>query len=285
MNKTKIILLVALILTVVGGLGVLITFSTTDSLIEVSEIKTLDQSFSGMAIDADNVGVELRPGKEEVTAIELVGQTHKSVSYNLDAKIEDGILIVSTDMSDQFSWINLYPNNLKIVISLPEKQYYSLRAEGNSGMIHMEDMQIDEIYCNTKSSSITLETITSKTVTLETGAHVGLSNVKSDSIITKTSASIDLENVEADSIRARTSARITLSTSNLDRHIDLDAGNGSIHIKTEQRPENVRFEVSGGGSINLLGGRYEGSVKAGDGDNLVRLIADGSITVEEVYND
>ncbi len=282
MNKTKVIVLVALILAVVGGLGGWVTFSSDDRLIEVSETKTLDQSFSGIAIDADNVGVEIRPAKEEITAIELVGQTHKSVSYSLDAAIEDGVLTVSTDMSDQLSWVNFYPNNLKIVISLPEKQYHSLRAEGNSGMIHLEGLEIDEIYCNTKSSSITLEAITAKAVTLETDAHLGLSDVKSDLIIAQTSASIDLENVEADSLTARTSARITLSTSNLDRHIDLDAGGGSIYIKTERRPENVHFEVSAGGSINLLGGRYDGGVKAGDGDNLVRLIAGGSITVEEV---
>src|SRR5690554_6896181 len=243
MNKTKVIVLVALILAVVGGLGGWVTFSSDDRLIEVSETKTLDQSFSGIAIDADNVGVEIRPAKEEITAIELVGQTHKSVSYSLDAAIEDGVLTVSTDMSDQLSWVNFYPNNLKIVVSLPEKQYHSLRAEGNSGMIHLEGLEIDEIYCNTKSSSITLETITSKAVTLETDAHLGLSDVKSDLIIAQTSASIDLENVEADSLTARTSARITLSTSNLDRHIDLDAGGGSIYIKTEIGRASCRERV------------------------------------------
>jgi len=281
MNKTKGILLVALVLTVIGGLGGWVAFSSADRLIEVSETKTLDQSFSAIAINADHVGVEIRPGKGEITEIELVGQIHKSVSYSLDADIEDGVMTVSADMNDQFSWFNFYPNNLKVVISLPEKHYHSLKSEGNSGMINLEGLQIDEIYCNTKNSSITLGTITSKTVTLESGAHLDLSDVQSDSIIARTSASIDLENVEANSITARTSAKITLSTSHLERHIDLDAGGSSIHVKTEQRPENVRFEVSGKGSINLLGGRYDGGVKAGDGDNLVRLIADGSITVEE----
>lgn len=282
MNKTKGILLVAIILTVVGSLGGWIAFSSAGPLIEVSETKTLDQSFSAIQVNGDHVGVEIRPGEEKITEIELGGQIHKSVSYSLDADIEDGVMTVSTDMSHQLSWVNVYPNNLKIVISLPEEQYHSLKVEGNSGMIHLEDLQIDDISCKTKSSSITLETIKSKTVTLNSDARLNLTDIQSDSIIAKTSGSIGLENVEADSITARTSANITLSTSHLDRHIDLDAGGSSIHVKTEQRPENVRFEVSGKGSINLLGGRYDGGVKSGDGDHLMRLIADGSITVEEV---
>ncbi len=285
MNKTKVVVLIAIVLTVVGALGGAVALTFAERQVEVSESRTLDQSFFGIAIDAENVGVEIRPAKEETTAIKLVGQIHKSVSHNLDAAIEDGVLTVSTAMSEQSSWVNWYTNNLKVVISLPEKRYHSLRVRGDTGMIHLEGLQIDEIHCNAASSSITLDTIASKTVTLESGAHLGLSDVKSNSIMAQTSASIDFENVEADSIIARTSAQITLSTSDIDRHIDMDAGGGSIHIRTERRPENVRFEVSAGGSINLMGARYDGAVKAGDGDNLVRLIANGSITVEVVSHD
>jgi hypothetical protein len=108
-----------------------------------------------------------------------------------------------------------------------------------------------------------------------------LSDVTSDSITAKASASIDMEAVEANSIVAKTDAKITLSTSDIDRNIDLESARGSIQVKTGQAPENVRFDISTKSTINLLGGRYYNGVDVGDGDNLVRLVAAGSITVEE----
>lgn len=303
MSKTKIIALVALALVIVGGLGSWVTYSSASHLMEVKETKILGHNFSNIIINAENVGVQIRPAKEENTAIELVGQVHKSISYSFDATIEDGTLSMSADMSDQLSWVNLYPIHLKIVVSLPEKEYNLLQVEGNHGKIHLEGMQIDEIYCNTRNSDIDLTKITAKNIALKTKnaqialmdvksntittktrfAAIGLKNVKADALIAKTRfAAIGLENVETDVLTARThSAQIVLSTSHIDRQIDLETGSGSILVKTEREPENVSFEVStGGGDVDLLG-RYVGSVEIGKGDNLVRLVTgNGSIAVE-----
>jgi len=92
-----------------------------------------------------------------------------------------------------------------------------------------------------------------------------------------------LENVEADAIMARAiSGQIILSTSHIDRQIDLETNSGEILVQAEREPENVRFEVvTVSGTVNLLEGRYIGGTRIGDGEHTVRLATkSGSIIVE-----
>lgn len=279
MIKRKMIILTALVLIMVGALGGLLAWLGGNRPLDVADVKTFAQEITGIAIDSDNVGVEVRSTADTKIKVELMGSAFKNTTYNFDASVEHGLLSITAAKTKQ-SWFNLVPIDLNIVISLPEKQYHSLQVDGNSGMIQLEGLQIDEIYCNTEISDIALETITAKDITLESGAHIGLSDVTSECLTAKTSASITMEAIEVDSIVVKTGAQITLSTSHIDRNIHLESSHGSIQVRTGQAPENVRFEISTKSTINLLGGRYYNGVDVGDGDNLVRLVAAGSITVE-----
>ncbi len=287
MNKIKIIVLVAVFLLALGGLGGWITYSSASQLTDVAEAKSLDDSFANVVIHTDKAWLDIRPTEGKTTVIELAGQVHKSASYSFDAKVENGVLTISVNESSGSPWDFMFSAHLSVVISLPEKQYNSLQLEvgGNHGEIHMERLEIDEIHCKTSSSGIALQAITAKNIALETSsAPIAVTDVNSDTITTKTySAETKLENVEADAIMARAiSGQIILSTSHIDRQIDLETNSGEILVQAEREPENVRFEVATvSGTVNLLEGRYIGGTRIGDGEHTVRLATkSGSIIVE-----
>lgn len=287
MNKTKVIVLVAIILLGLGGLGGWIVYSFTSQLTDVSEAKSLDDSFTNVVIHTDKAWLDIRPTEEKTPEVELIGQIHKSASYSFDAKVENDVLTISVNESSGSPWDFIFPTHLNAVIYLPEKQYNSLQLEvgGNHGEIHMEGLEIEEIQCKTGSSGIGLKEITAKNIALETSsAPIILTDINSDTITTKTySGETQLKNVDANAIMAEaTSGQVMLSTSHIDRQIDLETTSGEILVQGKREPKNVRFEVvNESGTVNLLDGRYIGGTRIGDGEHTVRLATkSGSIIVE-----
>src|SRR5690554_1765541 len=173
MNKIKIIVLVAVSLLALGGLGGWITYSSASQLTDVAEAKSLDDSFANVVIHTDKAWLDIRPTEGKTTVIELAGQVHKSASYSFDAKVENGVLTISVNESSGSPWDFMFSAHPSVVISLPEKQYNSLQLEvgGNHGEIHMERLEIDEIHCKTSSSGIALQAITGKNIALETSSE------------------------------------------------------------------------------------------------------------------
>jgi len=282
MNKTKVIVLVAIVLLGLGGLGGWIVYSSAGQLIDVAEAKSLDDSFTNVVIHTDKAWLDIRPTEEKTPVIELMGQVHKSASYSFDAKVENDVLTISVNESGGSPWGFMFPTHLSAVISLPEKQYNSLQLEvgGNHGEIHMEGFEIDDIQCKTSSSGIALKEITAKNIALETSsAPIDLIDVNSETITTKTSSGeTEMKNLETDAIMARAmSGQIILSIRDIDRQIDLETTSGEILVQGEREPKNVRFEVvTESGTVNLLDGRYIGGTRIGDGEHTVRLATKSS---------
>ncbi len=287
MHKTRIILLFAVALLVLGGSGGWIIYSSPGQLTDVAEVKSLNDGFVDVVIHTDKAWLDIRPTEGETTVIELAGQIHKGADYSFDAEVESGVLTISVDESSGTPWDFVFPAHLSVAVLLPQKQYNSLQLEvgGNHGEVDMKHLRVDQIHCKTSSSGITLQEIAAKNIVLETNsAPIALSQIKSNTIRTKTqSAETELEDVEADAIKARTiSGRIVLSTSHIDRQIDLETNSGEILVQPKRKPENVRFEVAtDSGTVKLLEGRYIGGTRIGDGEHTVRLATkSGSISVE-----
>lgn len=282
MNKTKVIILVAVVLLGLGGLGGWIVYSSAGQLIDVAEEKTLDDHFTNIVIYTDKAWLDIRPTEEKTPMVELMGQMHRSASYSFDTKVENDVLTISVNESGGSPWGFMFPTYLTAVISLPEKQYNLLQLEGggNHGEIHMEGLEFDEINCKTSSSGIALKKISAKNIALETGsAPIDLIDVNSDTITTKTvSGGTEMKNVEIDTIMARAvSGEIILAIKDIDRQIDLETTSGEILVQGEREPENVRFEViTESGTVNLLDGRYIGGTRIGDGEHRIRLATKSS---------
>lgn len=282
MNKTKVIVLVAIILLGLGGLGGWIVYSSAGQLKDVAEAKSLDDSFTNVVIHTDKAWLDIRPTEEKTPEVELIGQIHKSASYSFDAKVENDVLTISVNESNGSPWDFVFPTHLNAVIYLPEKQYNSLQLEvgGNHGEIYMEGLEIDEINCKTTSSGIALKEITAKNIALETSSGlIDLMDVNSDTITTKTfSGETEMKNVETNAIMARAvSGEIILAIKDIDRQIDLETTSGEILVQGEREPENVRFEVvTESGTVNLLDGRYIGGTRIGDGEHTIRLATKSS---------
>lgn len=262
--KNKMILIVVVLLLVIGG-GFMVT-SKLNEVFGESKDKVIidDPSFSNIELSTNNTAVEFVSTNKAEATVEYTGETNKNSKITFKADVKGDTLYVQFKEKRKFFFsFDFNFNELKIIVSLPEKQYKRIKAESDNGRMSVKDIEAENILVETNNGQILI------------------GNVKSDTIEANTNnGKIIFEHVEGEIKGTSDNGKISLTTKHLNQPIDLSTDNGGIEIITESEPTNAKIEAkTDNGKITIFGVE-DTFASYGKGKHLIKLRTDnGRITV------
>lgn len=262
MISIKKLSIIALVLLLMGVLGIVFTFASFEQEIAVTEEKRFDNNITAIKMNIENVAINVLPTKEQMVRVELTGNESSNTKYDFTADVEGTTLAIKLEENQQ-SWFNIFPTALMIKVYLPRQHYKALQVETNNGFVRLDSLNIKDVKIKSTNGMIDMKSIIAVDVNVETK-----------------NGKITFHDVDG-KVRGKTeNGPITFAAESIDRPIQLETGAGKISIQAEQKPGNVMFDVyTGTGIINIFDS-YKGSTIIGNGENLVKLTTrSGSITV------
>lgn len=267
MTNKKRLSFIAAALLVIGLVGSLVTYQSTNEFKEVSEQKTITGSqVTAIDINSDNSRIEIWPTTEQDVNIQLSGKTAANVKPLFTANVEDSTLFIRLD-EDQNKWFNFNFHDYKLTLKvyLPEKQYNAFKIANNNGYILAQKLTATTIQATTNNGRIELSESTAQEV-----------KVKTDN------GKVTLTHVTGVLNGKANNGSITVLTKEISQNITLETDNGRILLQTETEPADVSILTHvDNGRVNLFD-KYKGDTVVGNGKTVVKLTANnGSITVKK----
>jgi len=264
--KIKKLMIAAILLIVIGGIGCLFTFSQLKSS-AVTKKKVITENFSNVEIDSDNSHINILPAEGKEAMVELTGQPEKGGDYTFKTEVIGSTLSVKL-REDHFEFPIFYhiTHDTALKVYLPEKEYNKMVIKNKNGKIKLEGTNTDHLDITAHNGMIEAKNIRSMDVLAETN-----------------NGKIMLEDVSGKITGETHNGEIMLITNTLERSLDLSSFNGRIIVKTKKYPENVRFSTHvDNGDINILN-QFDDDPIFGDGDHLIKLYThNGRIKVEKI---
>lgn len=265
MRNVKKVIMAALLLIVVGGIGAIITFSLSDEMTFAAESEVDLANIEKIDIQIDNGSVTIHPTDAAQARINLEGIVTEGDEPNFSVETVGDTLMIQVKEKRRFIRLTFFTGSPSLDIYLPEKSYESLTAEMSNGAFRAEDLAVTEIQVKTDNGSVTLDRIATET------ANVRTSNGK-----------MDLNHVEGDVTGKSNNGAISFAAADLERNLDLETDNGSITIQTENEPTNAVIDArTDNGRITVFG-NSDWDTMIGNGENEIRLRTNnGGITIEK----
>ncbi len=141
-NKTKVWLLIAAFLILIGG-GMFATIMTGlewDFMnLSTSEFETntyeISENYRNISINVDMADIQLLPGNDESTAVECYEM--KSMKHSVIA--ENGTLLISVeDTRKWYEHIGFYFRQPKVTMTIPKGEYTKLFIKGSTGDVEIQ---------------------------------------------------------------------------------------------------------------------------------------------------
>ncbi len=262
--KNKMILIVVVLLLVVGG-GFMFTSKMNEVYGESNDKVVIeDPSFTNVDLSTNNTAVEFVSTNNAEATVEYTGETNKNSKITFKADVKGDTLYVQFKEKRKFFFsFGFNFDDLKIIVSLPEKQFKKIEAKSDNGRISVEDIEAENIMVETMNGQIRLQNVKSNTIQANTN-----------------NGKIILEHVEGEIIGTSDNGRISLITKHLNQPIELTTDNGRIEILTESEPTNATIEAkTDNGKITIFGVE-DTFASYGKGEHLIKLRTDnGRITV------
>lgn len=245
-----------LVLLLIVASGITFIFKPGNVFSKNSNQKIIvDQSFSNIEISTNNAAVEIVPSKSSEATVKYSGKKVKTSNFKFKADVRGDTLSVQLKEKRRFfNWIGSSSFDIKLTVSVPEKQYESIRSNSDNGSVSAEDIQAKEVVLDTKNGSILVENVEATDV-----------NVKTNN------GRIILDDVQGKINGRSNNGRITLITKKLDQPIELATDNGRIEIKTESEPTNATIDAKSDIGKVIIFGNENTHVKYGKGEHLIKL--------------
>lgn len=253
----KFLLTLATLLVIVGVVGGLFTFNF-DKMNVLKQETFVGEDVNQIEVNSSNIKVNVVPAENEDITVEMSGTESSRSNHDFEWNVDNQTL--SIDVKDK-NWhlfdFDSFLNSVTFTVKVPDEQYEQLHVKSDNGYIIVKDVQVKDILLEADNGKIEGEDLTTSNF------HVKANNGK-----------LNLKNIDG-TIKAETdNGKIDLRTHDLEQSIDLETKNGAITIHSEQEPENVTFLTSiGNGSVDIFGGKYNGSDVIGNGDHVVKLTA------------
>ncbi|WP_170140778.1 DUF4097 family beta strand repeat-containing protein [Oceanobacillus arenosus] len=224
---------------------------------------TINDDFSHVDVETENVEIEILPTNGNSTEIELMGNENNK--YRLVTNVEGDTLHIEVK-NKRFRWFSFglfNRSSASLKVLLPEKPYENVEVVTDNGKIFASEMEADVVKIEADNGQIALNEI-----------KCTLLNAEVDN------GDVSLENIDGEINGTSNNGRISLRTDSLDRPITLETDNGAIEIQTEKEPTNATFDIHvDNGKISIFG-KSDYDTVIGNGDNLIKLTTDnGKITV------
>lgn len=294
--------LLALLLLLIGGIGIAVTYSSQNKEVTISDKKQIENdNITTIQIDVDSTDVEFIPVRSmDEARVELVGTGVENTLNDFSVKEDGETLSISLQQKNKkwFSF-NFYFPELKLKIFAPEKMYNSVNIKGFSSDIYVPNLQAKMMKIATDNGDVKVENITSEKMTVKTFSgevhmeHVqGVIETRTDngdvtvldapvkSFDAQTfSGEIKLENVMGELTTITDNGDINISTSDIIHSINGKTFSGDIKIESDNEPTDFTFDVGTiSGDVNLFG-KYNNNAKMGTGTVMIQLETDsGDIT-------
>ena len=260
--KNKTIFLISLLLVVAGGILLIFTVSNVFDNKETKKIIE-DASFSNIEALTNNASVEILPTKDPQATVEYSGGNKKAkFIFNVNVK-RDTLNVELKQKRRFFFWFGFNTKDLKLTISLPEKQYDRIQVESDNGRITAETLEAEMLKLDTDNGQIHVINTKTETVDVETD-----------------NGQIIFEHVEGEISGRTDNGKISMTTKSLNQPINLETDNGSIEIKTDSEPTNATIETKiDNGKVTIFGNDSKRAI-FGNGKHLINLQTDnGRITI------
>lgn len=255
----------ALFLLLIGGTGAVLTFSRSNTAVQISESKTFSAApINTVELNTDNAEVNVMVTPEETARVEVNGAGNPDNDISFDADTEGGALKIQLhEQQRKFFTIGFVSSDLTLSVYLPDKTYQSIYITNRNGHVQLQKMDTNQMDVHVNNGQIQAKDIVAKEV-----------KVQADN------GKISLEHVDGILNGKVANGSIQVLTKDLNRPMQLASNNGSITVQTEQEPTNTTFDVhKDNGEINILN-KYSGNARFGDGKNLIKLKTNnGKITV------
>lgn len=255
----------ALVLLIIGGTGTVLTFSRSNTVVQISEEKTFSgDAIQTVQIETDNADVEVMPTEESAVRVELAGKGNPDNKITFDADVEGDTLVVNLEEKQQkFFTIGFISSDVTLNVYLPKSTYESLSITNRNGRVQLSQLSSKKVNVRVNNGQVNAKNIASEAVMVQAD-----------------NGKISLDHVDG-TINGRVSnGSIKVATKDLDRSMQLKSNNGSITVQTEKEPTNTTFNVhKDNGEINILN-KYSEDTRFGDGKNVIELTTNnGKITV------
>lgn len=177
--------MVALALILIGVIGSLFTYNTLSKPASVFEEQVIaGEDISNMEFNIHNEEVELVSTTEEYITVEISGTSNGEIQDRVAVETKGNTLsIESLEKLNRLFDINFFGADLKVMVSLPEREYQTLNVDINNGDFQGDQLNVQEIQANTNNGEMEVENITASTVQVESdNGNVYLRNVEDEII-------------------------------------------------------------------------------------------------------
>lgn len=305
-----------LILLIAGVIGIVITFSGDDNLLDfgttsVNMGETVDaNAITAVNVKGSSVNVEIGRGSGPDILVALEGRASEKFLDDIGLKLNTNgsTLTIEPEMPRGFS-IGINILDIKLRVELPEKQWNDVNVDVGSGNIALSDVAAERLALEAGSGNIEASRIGGGSVQLRTGSgNQRLAEARADAIELKVGSG----NVTVDTFEARSlsfdatsgnvklfdgtaevtgnigSGNIRYETAELAKDVRLKAGSGNVTIELDEEPKSLQVEFrtgSGDSDIDWDGMQYdikeEGDISGKFGDGAVLLqVTTGSGNIE-----
>ncbi|WP_010098393.1 DUF4097 family beta strand repeat-containing protein [Ornithinibacillus scapharcae] len=267
MPKQKLLILVASCLLIVGAIGSITTYRTSDvSAEDLTDTEIIENAnLTQIEIETENAKIEVLPTDEKNIKLEFTAPASEYDKYKL--KLEEAGDTLSIELKEKRIRFLYFDTSFDFTgpvlkLYLPQKQYEELNIDGVNGRIDVKQIEVAYADIETINGKIELEELT--TVETEVSSENG---------------GIELHHVDGNISSEVTNGSTLLVTDNLERSIDLESVNGKITIQSSKEPTNATIEVSVvNGKVNIFGDNAR--VKTyGDGKHHIKVeTVNGGVT-------
>ncbi|GAB4074450.1 hypothetical protein GCM10028778_19530 [Barrientosiimonas marina] len=267
-KRFKILIFAAALLILFGGAGSLLTVQSGIGNESGMETKRVDaDSVHSINIQAVNGKINtVRSEDAKQATVEWSGPV-KGDGDRLSVGKNNGELSVRLESNPfkLFSFGFDFFNKNELTVSLPEKSYDSLHVKSNNGKIVANQLEARDVTIQTDNGQVDLNHLTTDQI------NVGMDN-----------GQLLMKDISGNVTGRTDNGEIRLTTSDLDRDIDLTTNNGRIIVQTDKRPSNALLDAHTDNGIVSLFGRENRKTVYGDADHHVKLTTNnGMITVKE----
>lgn len=267
MPKQRLLILIASCLFIVGAIGSIITYRTSDvSAEDVTDTEIIqNEKIAQIDVEAENAKIEILPTDEEQIKMEFTtpAQQHNKYSVQLE-EAGDTLSIEVKEKRIQFLYFDLSLDFTGPVMKLylPQKQYEELNVEGVNGRIDVHQINVANVNVETVNGRIELKDLMTK-----------------QTVVSSENGAIELNDVDGKITSEITNGSTHLVTDNLDRSIHLESVNGKIDVQSSKEPTNATIEVNVvNGKVDIFGDNTR-SRSFGEGQNKIIVeTVNGSVT-------
>lgn len=226
---------ISFLLFIIGVCGLVWLFSKQEyfafSLKKVEQQQTIEQDFKAVDVSTGTADLVITPAKVEKATVRLVGEVAEMQKDRLQFTSEvrpDGTLVVYVQEKLRVSLFYIGNDDLKLEVTLPEKQYESIRLKTDTG--------------NITSGALTARKadIASHTGDLELNGFAG--------------ERLDIQTDTGDMQLAGIRAAVTIDTATgdidklilpeLTQNMTIRTDTGDVRMEVEKQPEKAQLELS-----------------------------------------